>query len=138
MKRNREVHSLDYALCVLVSLLNRVFSFRCGNGGWWNIHKGLNIKIRKTMVRNGTHSAIVCIRPVGWEDDEHIEVRCVQVGDDSDDKWWPVEGVVCHPGLIGRFGHRRFRFETEPNMLSLKTHGTLEEDFLKEECPEWS
>lgn len=130
MDSYREVHSLDYALCVVVSLLNRVFFGHCKG---WNVNNGLNIEICKTEVRGGIHHVNVCIRPVGWRDDEYIWVRSVKIRDD-----WSFKGTVCHSNLMDYLGSRWFSFNVEYPMLSVEAIGTTEEDFLKKVCPEWT
>ena|SRR3989338_673793 len=92
----REIHALDYTLCVLLSLLDRIFRRRLD---WWDISRGLNVKIldRQADVSRDVH---VLISPVGWADDEWIAVRCEY---HSENGWMPFKGCVHSSRLPDTF-----------------------------------
>lgn len=129
MKTRREIHSLDYSLCILMSLLDRVFRGRCE---WWDISHGLNIEILDRQ-EDGSKDVLVHIYPVGWQKDEMIIVRCMNFGYN----WWPFEGSVWSARLPDGLGYS-FHFQTDDwPLYTLKSNDSRSELFLKESCPGW-
>lgn len=127
MNARREIHGLDYAICVLVSILDKVFRGRCD---WWTVGRGLDIEILDRQ-DGPSKDVLVQIRPVGWRKDEYIVARCHWGGGE----WYVFEGHVDSLRLPGDLG---FQFGFQTNWpFTLKPLGDSAEHFLREAMPGW-
>ena len=128
MKTHHEIHSLDYSLCILISLLDRVFRGRCG---WWDVSHGLNVEIIDRQ-DDLPKDVLVFIHPVGWQFDEVIEVRCMNTAYG----WYPFEGTICSARLPDDLGFQ-FSFKTNWLRYTLEGRDTSAKAFIQQACPSW-
>lgn len=127
MKIRREIHSLDYAVCVAVSLLDRIFRGRCKR---WDISHGLDLEIIDRQQGYPDGDVLVTIHPVGWEEGERIVLQCARFGRE----WEVLEGTVFSERLPKQL-ERRFSFKFNVWHFPLPHHciesrDTLAEKFL--------
>ncbi|OHA90597.1 MAG: hypothetical protein A2665_02545 [Candidatus Zambryskibacteria bacterium RIFCSPHIGHO2_01_FULL_46_30] len=125
----REIHALDYMLCVLISLLDRIFRRRLD---WWDISQGLNVEILDRQADVSRRDVLVRILPVGWAEDEWIAVRCMH----ERRGWVPFKGAVYSHRLPDRFP-RIFNFETHWP-IRIEGRGDEEKRYITEAVPEWA
>lgn len=126
MKARREIHALDYAICMAMSALDIVFHRHCE---WWRINKGFNIEI-EDLRHTSSMDAYVHVRPVGWREDEYIVLRCRKFYE-----WKAFEAFVFSSRLPKEFSLGRFTCSIEYDKLIGRD--TESEKFLRRVMPGW-
>ena len=97
MNKHREIHGLDYSICLLVAAIYKTFIYdrRLGIIDLC-ITRGLNVEILEEDTRSPCHELRIRIRPVLWPHENFIDARFWQLSPFTE--WTSFEGTVCLGG----------------------------------------